>query len=416
MAARRAAGVGLNALARAARAPAGGRVAATVMVARQMPITTHLPKMATGVWVGQRQFHSSLGLRKDGGRKMTPEEEKSPRSRLFYALQKVLAGPEGEDLPENSFLVLHEILDGLEQPNPQHTHTDMLSKEQIFALATALISMQEEAHVVALAGKIAAQLFKKGAEKGDLNSEYSYAMLLRNGGHGIPKDTAKAVELLNSLARQGHPYAQYGLGVMYLRGEASEADPSQNYKKAFSLLSVAAQNGLGAAYNMLGNMHGEGKGAELSWTKAVECFEKGAKAGDPSAHMSLAQCYALGNGVAKSEQKAFEHHMAAAKAGLPPALYNVGHHFYSGEGVTQDFKLAALYYEKAARRGFPYAQVNLGSMYREGKGVPRSLERAVAWYKLAAPHDEEAKVLLTETETQLKKERAEQGSTGSTND
>ena len=57
------------------------------------------------------------------------------------------------------------------------------------------------------------------AKANDLDSMYLMSELYRNG-HGVKENAALAFKLASSAAEEGHPFAQYRLGRMYLDGKA----------------------------------------------------------------------------------------------------------------------------------------------------------------------------------------------------
>jgi TPR repeat protein len=54
-------------------------------------------------------------------------------------------------------------------------------------------------------------------------------------GQGIERDDTKSFEWYKNAAEQGHPNAQYNLGVIYAKGRGTDKDPKlskQWYEKA----------------------------------------------------------------------------------------------------------------------------------------------------------------------------------------
>lgn len=65
-------------------------------------------------------------------------------------------------------------------------------------------------------------------------------------------DLSQAAQLFSELAMRGHPYAQFALAGMYYSGSGVE----QNFTRAYSLYSVASQNYVAEAFNVLGEWCG----------------------------------------------------------------------------------------------------------------------------------------------------------------
>lgn len=84
--------------------------------------------------------------------------------------------------------------------------------------------------------KIAAEWYKKAAEKGDLAGELHLAALYRDGGKGFERDMAQAAAWYRKAAEQGDVGAQGTLGTLYSMGQGVE----QSYVDAYYWLDLAA--------------------------------------------------------------------------------------------------------------------------------------------------------------------------------
>lgn len=76
------------------------------------------------------------------------------------------------------------------------------------------------------------------AEAGDARAQ-EFIGILYEEGHGVQKDTAKAIEWYERAAKSGDMAAQYNLGRIYLKGEIVE----QDFSRAKDLLQSAADQG-----------------------------------------------------------------------------------------------------------------------------------------------------------------------------
>ena len=81
--------------------------------------------------------------------------------------------------------------------------------------------------------------YRKAAEQGDADAQYSLGVMLDNGA-GVPEDDAAAVRWYRKAAEQGDADAQHKLGRMYADG----AGVSQDNVSAYAWASVAAAQGL----------------------------------------------------------------------------------------------------------------------------------------------------------------------------
>jgi len=111
----------------------------------------------------------------------------------------------------------------------------------------------------------AMQLLSPLAEEGDAEAQYRVAIMCQNGLHGAPQP-ADAYRWMAAAAEQGHPYAQHGLGFMYLEGECVEAADAA---LAATWFRRAADQGLIGSMSTLAMLYQEGRGVEQSDTEAA---------------------------------------------------------------------------------------------------------------------------------------------------
>ena len=84
--------------------------------------------------------------------------------------------------------------------------------------------------------KLAAEWYRKAAEKGDIAGQLHLAVLYRDGGKGFERDMAQAAEWYRKAADQGDVGAQGMMGTLYSMGQGVE----QNYAEAYYWLDLAA--------------------------------------------------------------------------------------------------------------------------------------------------------------------------------
>lgn len=92
------------------------------------------------------------------------------------------------------------------------------------------------------------------------------------------------------LADSGDVNAQYALGVMHLRQEASDSSPAA----AFSWFEKAAAQGHATAMFNLGVAYWEGAGVEQNKNQALTLWEQSALKGDSGAQFNLGLAYYIG--------------------------------------------------------------------------------------------------------------------------
>jgi TPR repeat protein len=128
-------------------------------------------------------------------------------------------------------------------------------------------------------------------------------------------DYAMALRLLQPLAEQGDPVAQFNVGVMYDNGESVP----QNDAEAITWFRKSAQQGVSVAQFNLGVMYDNGEGVPQDYPEAAKWYRK------------------------------------AADQGVSAAQFNLGIMYHYGEGVAQDNVLAHMWLSFAAATGNTYA-------------------------------------------------------------
>lgn len=157
-------------------------------------------------------------------------------------------------------------------------------------------------------------------------------------------DFATASREWRPLAAQGHAKAQYGLGVMYHRGD----------------------------------------GVPQSYAEARKWYRLAAEQGNAKAQYGLSFLYYHGHGVPRDYAEAIKWVRPAAEQGLADAQFRLGFMYFAGQGLSMNHTEAAHWYRKAAEQGNVAALNNLGVLYKYGYGVPSDYVQAHMWYNLAA--------------------------------
>ena len=89
-----------------------------------------------------------------------------------------------------------------------------------------------------------------------------------NNGSGVPRDYAEAARWYRRAAEQGHPSAQFKLGVMYHKGEGVP----QDYAEAVRWYRRATEQGYAGAQNNLGVMYEGGRGVPKDLVQAHKWY------------------------------------------------------------------------------------------------------------------------------------------------
>lgn len=107
------------------------------------------------------------------------------------------------------------------------------------------------------------------------------------------EDYATAAQLLQSIALQDDPRAQFLLGALYKLGQGVP----QDYAEAVRWYRLAAEQGYAAAQAELGFMYVEGHGVPQDFAQAVQWLRRAAEQGHSDAQRSLGSLYHTGQGV-----------------------------------------------------------------------------------------------------------------------
>jgi SH3-like domain-containing protein len=122
------------------------------------------------------------------------------------------------------------------------------------------------------------------------------------------------------LAGNGDVNAQYALGVMHLRQEASDSSPAA----AFSWFEKAASQGHSTAMFNLGVAYWEGTGVEKNKDQALKLWEQSAQKGDSGAQFNLGLAYYIGEERAPDIKTAEKWISLAAEQDHPEAKRILG--------------------------------------------------------------------------------------------
>jgi len=135
--------------------------------------------------------------------------------------------------------------------------------------------------------------------------------------------------------------------MLYLYGRGVK----QDFKEAFRLLSIMAEEGNEYAQANLGLMYADGKGVKEDYEKALYWFKKAAEQGNAGAIMSLGFLYAKGHGVDKDLDEARRLYRLSAEKANWMAHRKLGYMYKEGEGVRIDLVYALMWFILASSGG-----------------------------------------------------------------
>ena len=227
------------------------------------------------------------------------------------------------------------------------------------------------ARVRAMAGdaKGARDAAQIGAELGSSTAQVLLGAMLADG-----RDYKAALQLFRKAARDGHPIANFNLGVMWANGMGVSLDA----KDAAASFNLAALGDDSAAMQVLGEMHAAGRGVAADQAKAQQWWKKAAEAMGPEGARNPLRIAALGR--AEIDKAALlSWYEQRAQAGELWAQAYLGALYESGQWVRQDYSAAAFWYSKAGSAGHVVSQFRMQKFHMDGLGVARDPAEARRW-------------------------------------
>ncbi|MDR0543282.1 MAG: T9SS type A sorting domain-containing protein [Dysgonamonadaceae bacterium] len=157
-----------------------------------------------------------------------------------------------------------------------------------------------------------------------------------------------------------------------------------DYRKAYYIFHVLAENGDAEAMNAIGMMYKQGLGFKQNDEKALIHFQKAAEKGYAKAAYNIALAYKYGHGVKQDYARHIEWLEKANRMGYENMEYLTGYAYYKGLGKQQSYQTAFQYFEKGAQKGDAASMYMLSLCYFRGRGVARDAEQGKLWMEKAA--------------------------------
>jgi TPR repeat protein len=292
--------------------------------------------------------------------------------------------------------------------------------------------------------KQASLLWLAAAQRRDLTAVFHVALCCADGVGAIPRNPAKAAEILERLARVGHSWSQFVLGALLIRGHieaatggqalsglplavtqipAPERSDNEDLKRAFSLLMQAGQSASPpppAAW-LLHCCFEHGVGTPADAAQALAWLRRAAAGGDPvAAYVLAARLFNGTHGCRRDPAAAVGLWRSAAAHGHIAAMHNLGVAYLRGSGggtgtsnssegtastgfggdgapaassetalpplseVARDHPAALVWFSRAGDAGLVRSMVNAGRLLEHGsEGVARDQRVALARYDAA---------------------------------
>lgn len=129
----------------------------------------------------------------------------------------------------------------------------------------------------------ACRLLEQAAALGHTKAQFMLGRYTEEGLGGLPRNTAKAMELYREAAIAGDREAQCALGTGYAEGKGADKDGA----RAVIWYRASAAQGCAAALTGLGRCYLNGNGVPRDPDRAEACFRRAAQQGDKEAQQLL---------------------------------------------------------------------------------------------------------------------------------
>ena len=198
------------------------------------------------------------------------------------------------------------------------------------------------------------------ATRGDMQAAHDLARVFHLGTAPARQDYTRAFRLYKLAAEEGHPAAQFRLGMLYSTGNG---------------IPYRAKRGIGGFSNLKRAYNVE----------AGEWYKRAADNGHGEAAFYLGNLYASGSIELKQDYGlALKWYSKADALGNVDALNNLGYFHDEGLGTRRDPASAREFYTRGAEAGNAGAQMNLSAYYFEGLGgLRKDLAKALYWAQQA---------------------------------
>lgn len=256
----------------------------------------------------------------------------------------------------------------------------------------------------------AVHYFQKAIELGNTNAMFRISYYLHNGKGGLQVDIPREIELLTEASKRGNHQATYRLGLLF---EDNESGMAQNLELSVKYFQLAADNGILAAINKMGELYLFGEVIPANLTKAISCFTAASEQGYGKASYWLGRLHTDGIGqLEKDTQKAMNYYCKAIEQGYEEAREwmeqlqkNLVDETITDIEIPQDksdeelykeaknalekaqFKTAYAYFSYLMQRNHAESFNELGDMYFYGRGMAINQAKALELYKKAAALD-----------------------------
>ncbi len=214
------------------------------------------------------------------------------------------------------------------------------------------------------------------------NREWFIIALLRLGELSIRQNNCQPQEsqIEPDMSQAHAPKVNH---TIELKCQDSKTNPQCNDIGA-RIINKAAEQGIGAALYLLGEIHEYGILAEKNPEIAFGYYYQSAQRKHEEAYLKVAEGYRTGHGIQKDEDVAVYWYIQAAWAGKAEGQFRCGIALENGIGIMADAQEALSCYLLAAAQNHAGAQYNAAICYHYGKGTEVDMDKALHYYRLSA--------------------------------
>ncbi|MBG0807945.1 sel1 repeat family protein [Methylosinus sp. H3A] len=209
----------------------------------------------------------------------------------------------------------------------------------------------------------AADLYRRGAERGDGEAQWLYANALLNG-RGVAKDEKAAANLYCTLSSSS---AKIQCAQLVMKG----ALEGKGAPDAVRILQTLADQGNAPAKVRLAEYFIEGPASVRNIAEGVRLLELAAEKGDASAYFDLGWLATSGTGMDKNLRAGFDWYRKSAEAGHARAYGRMGKLLAEGINGKPDPQEAVRLFRLGAERNDPFARERLAAHLNDGIGVEK---------------------------------------------
>lgn len=216
---------------------------------------------------------------------------------------------------------------------------------------------------------------KKSADLGYENAKMKLASIYLDENKA--ELSKLAFDILDEMAENNHPMAQYKLGCIYADEERSE----YNLQKAINHLQKSAEQGNECAQYKLGCIYADKERPEYNLQKAINYLEKAVVQNNEYAQYQLGCIYSNQELPVYDINRAIQHFNTLAQQGNCFSQCRLGCIYYFGKGGPEDKELGKYWLQRAAEQGDEFADkvlnnnmIGIDFSYCLLKGVLSSLE------------------------------------------